>query len=466
MTTAATMRGGAASKANLIVQVDARTLFRSPENALLYRERNDDDTDFARLVESIRKGGVQAPLLVTRDNYVVSGHQRQRAAIEARKFIVPVVYLKVRRTNYTSDEWLAILREHNTGREKSFDELVREKLVDIDPTEAVAQIVDDRIERARARIQTIDIGQRPIVRYGISGTKRAMVDAILEVLCDLGEYLPVSLRAIHYRLLVKTFFRNAKQKTTYQNDLASYKDLSDLLTRMRLSGQIRWDAVCDETRPVTIWRCWRNAADFVAEQAAGLFKGYARDLLQSQQQHFEVVVEKLTVQNFVTPVAGRYCMPVVVMRGNSGIDARHQVVERFRASGKKSLFLLCLGDCDPDGDSIVDSTLRSIRDDFGVDDVNASRVAMSHAQADHLDLPKMLEAKTQSSNYATFVSRHGRTDCYELEAVAPEVLQGWLDAAIKGVLDVEAYNYEVDQQTSEATGIMARRQTVLEVIQH
>jgi integrase len=98
--------------------------------------------------------------------------------------------------------------------------------------------------------------------------------------------------------------------------------------------------------------------------------------------HLEIVAEKLTVRNFVEPVAMRYRMPVVIMRGNSGIDARYQISQRFRASGKSSLFLFCLGDCDPDGDSIVDTTLRSMRDDFAIEAVDGARVAMSHAQSE------------------------------------------------------------------------------------
>src|SRR5262245_19104901 len=103
---------------------------------------------------------------------------------------------------------------------------------------------------------------------------------------------------------------------------------------MRLNDEIPWDSICDETRPVTQWECWRNAAAFIAERSAGFLRGYARDLLQSQQQHFEIVVEKLTVQNFLEPVSWRYRMPMVIMRGNSSIDARRQIFERFKASGK------------------------------------------------------------------------------------------------------------------------------------
>jgi hypothetical protein len=448
-------------KTGHIVLVDARRLKPSPENAILYRERTTSDADFARLVESVQLKGVQAPLLVSRDGFIISGHQRQKAAIAAGKFKVPVVYLNILRAGRTDDQWVVTLREHNCGREKTFDELVREKLLDIDPDEAIAHIVDDSVERTRSRVPIIDFSAKEMKRYGISEVKRGMMDAILEVLRDLDQYLPVSLRAIHYRLLVKRFFRNSKAKTPYKNDLASYKDLSDLATRMRLADEIPWDSLCDETRPVTKWSCWQNAAEFIAEKSEKFLRGYARDLLQSQQLHFEIVVEKLTVQNFVKPIAAKYCMPVVVMRGNSGIDARYQLVERYRESGKDGLFLLCLGDCDPDGDSIVESTLCSLRDDFDIDDIRGTRVAMTHAQADGLNLPRMLEAKTESSNYKNFVSRHGRTDCYELEAVAPEILQGWLDQDIRGVIDVEAYNHEVAEQRSEAGSIMAKRQAVL-----
>jgi hypothetical protein len=457
-------RGGRAAKGEQVVYVDARDLIPSPENETLYRKRGANDADFARLVESVRREGVQAPLLVSMDNYVISGHQRRRAAVITERFVVPVISLNLRRADHTGDQWLAVLREHNCGREKTFDELVRERLVDIDPEEAIAHIVDDRVKRSRARVAAIDISDREMKRYDISAVKRGMVEAVLEVLRELDEYLPVSLRAIHYRLLVKTFFRNTKTGTPYRNDLESYKDLSRLTTRMRINGQIPWESVCDETRPVMTWRCWRNAADFIGKKSEQFLRGYARDLLQSQQQHFEIVVEKLTVQNFITPVAAPYCMPVVVMRGNSGIDARYQIVRRFRDSGKRGLFLFCLGDCDPDGDSIVESTLRSLRDDFHVGNVSGVRVAMTHAQADRLNLPQMLEAKKKSPNYRAFVRKHGRRDCYELEAVPVEWLQATTDEGIRQVIDIEAYNHEVDEQTREASDIMARRLAVLDIL--
>jgi hypothetical protein len=443
--------------------IDVWRLNPSPENAKLYRERTIEDSDFARLVESIRANGVQAPLLVSLDFYIISGHQRLRAAIEAGRYKVPCIRLNLRRSKHTADEWLAILREHNTGREKTFDEMVREKLIDIDPQEAMDNLAADRIKRTRVRMPTVELGGR-VRRNGFSPALRPFCERIKEILNRLQDYLPVNERAVHYRLLNLLIMRNVKDGLWYENNKQSSKSLSDVLTRLRIHGEVPFESICDETRPVTEWTCWRDGPEFIKEQSEDLFRSYARNLLQSQSTHFEIVVEKLTVKNFVEPVAMRYRMPVVIMRGNSGIDARYRISKRFKASGKSKLLLICLGDCDPDGDKIVESTVRSMRDDFWICGVEGVRVAMTHEQADELKLPKNLEAKITSCSYKNFVKRHGRTDCYELEAVEPEVLQNWLDEAIRSVIDIEAYNHEVDREHQDAAEIQARREAVIQVI--
>ena len=238
---------------------------------------------------------------------------------------MPILRLKIRRSDATPDQWLAVLREHNCGREKSFFELVRERLVDIDPDEAVSQVVDDKVRRARSKVPIIAVREARMKRYKISPEKRPMAEAVLQVLRDLGEYLPLSLRAIHYRMLDKEFFRNAKAETAYCNDLASYKDLSKIVTRMRLAGEIDFDDLEDETRPVVLWDCWRNAADFISREADRFLTRYARDLMQSQTKHFEIVVEKLTVQSFVQPVAARYCIPVVIGHAATAAHRRQRL---------------------------------------------------------------------------------------------------------------------------------------------
>lgn len=444
--------------------IDVRRLQPSPENKDLYRERSTDDADFRRLVESVRKLKVRVELVVSRDQFIISGHQRRRAALRTRQFEVPVEVLDVWRDDCTDDQWIALLREYNTGREKTFDEKVREKLVDINPDDAMQEVVIDRFKRSRARVNHIEIDEARMKRYRISEEKRGMADAVLLILLKLEAYLPVSLRAIHYRMLNQPIYRNTATKLLYRNDVNSYKDLSDLVTRMRLAGKISWETVCDDTRPEIGWLCWKNGADFVADECHEFLTGYARDLLQSQPMFLAIVAEKLTVQNFIEPVAGKYTMPGAILRGNSAIVTRYRLAEKFRRSGKDKLFLFCMGDCDPDGDSIVQTTLKSFRDDFGISNVNGTRVAMTHEQADRLSLPHTLDAKPTSSNFKKFVAKHRRDDAYELEAVEPTVLQDWLDKSIRAVLDMEAFNFELLRQAADAADILAKRRAVLEIM--
>jgi hypothetical protein len=457
-------------------KIDVSEIYPSPENALLYRERTVADVDFARLVESVREGGVQAPLLVSRDRMIISGHQRRAAAIEADCYEVPIIVLPIRRSDYTKDEWLAVLREHNTGREKTLDERILENLVDVDPDEAMSAVVDEQVRRPRPKSSTVYVPAKFKKRAKITGQTRAFADAIMGILDGvLKDALPVPERAIHYHLLpLKVRTSRGRSGYVYENDKESAGALSRMLTRLRLCGEVPWNSICDETRPVAKWRICRDAAAFLKAEMADLYSGFARDLMQSQSAYYEIVLEKLTIKGFIDKVAAKYTIPTVTLRGNSSIDARYRLSERFKASGKKSLVLFVLADCDPAGDSICESTVHSLRDEFGIDGVKAIRVAMTHAQADKYHLATSLDDAGQkgkkslkikkSSVQPKFEQRHGRSDCYELEAVPPEVLAGWLDEQIRGNIDVEAYNFEVAEQAKDVAKVRATRTATLAAI--
>jgi ParB-like nuclease domain len=104
------------------------TLKPSPENERIYRPVYDDP-DINRLMESIRTNGLFVPLIITKDNFVVSGHRRLSALKRLKKVWVPCQVLPVRRDSMTADEFVTLLREHNRQRHKSVAEQVREELI-------------------------------------------------------------------------------------------------------------------------------------------------------------------------------------------------------------------------------------------------------------------------------------------------------------------------------------------------
>ena len=281
------------------------------------------------------------------------------------------------------------------------------------------------------------------------------------MLNDLQDFWPLSDRQIHYGLLNDPPLRHARKPgSRYVNDKKSYNDLVDLLTRARLANEIPWNAIDDETRPVEVWSVHQDPSGFIRAETSEFLFGYWRDLMQSQPNHVEILAEKNTVKDIVRPVAMEFCIPLTSGRGYSSLPPRKAMADRYRDSGKEQLVLLVVSDFDPDGEEIAHSFARSMRDDFGVIEIHPVKAALTAEQVQKFKLPNAMEAKATSSNAQKFVKKYGK-DVFELEALPPATLQHIIKEAILGVIDVDAYNREVEQEKEDAAYIAAKRSAML-----
>ena len=240
------------------------------------------------LAESVRVLGVLDQLQVTADGVILSGHRRHAAARLAGLTAVPVIY---RRDTHSADaDFVRKLVEANRSRDKTAGERIREAVAAVDPSEAHAALRRHR-DAARAadgeragRDGLAVVGSAPAARRdGISAAKRPMLDALKKIVEDNRAFWPLTLRQCHYRMLNTGVLRHAKKPgSKYVNDRKSYNDLSDLLTRARLTAVVQWHAVTDPTRSATVWDVHANATPFITEELEEMFAGYYRDLLQSQ----------------------------------------------------------------------------------------------------------------------------------------------------------------------------------------
>jgi len=432
----------------------------SPENDRLYAPVNPDDPEIISLAESIQEFGIQEPLLVTNDLWIVSGHRRYAAAELANLEAVPCRVLDFDKDD-DPDKFMRLLRECNRQRIKSFDEKVREEVVSANPEEAYESLIAYRATRAEVDkcVQTIVLGPRKS-RSKISKAKQTFLDAVKAVLKDRFRFWPLSDRQIHYALLNNPPLRHAsKPDSRYDNTPQSYKALTDLLTRARLEGSIPMDAIADQTRPVKVWKVSPDPQLFVREEIDGFLKAYWRDLMQSQPNHIEIIGEKNTILPIIRPIAGKFTLPMTIGRGFCSLPPRVQIAERFRKSGKEKLILLILSDFDPDGQEIARSLAKSMRDDFGIEKLKAIQVALTGDQVAEFDLPPIMQAKKTSSNYSKFAKEHG-DNAFELEAIPPESLQKVLTEAIDAVIDKEAFNHELDQEKEDAAELETKRRQV------
>lgn len=437
-----------------------RGILTSPENDDIYHAINPDDPAFVALVESVRVNGILDPIVISIDDYILSGHRRYAAAKLAGLQNIPCRVENISRCK-EHNRFLIRLREYNRQRNKTFDEKLREEVVSANPEVAYQSLIEHREERSQLDIETIDIrGEKR--RCIISEAKTPMLKAVKQIIEKLRKYLPVSDRKIHYELLnAPPLIHASKPGSTYRNDVKSWKSLVELLTRARIAGNIPMHVIQDSTRPVTVWNVHRDVQDYLRSEVGEFCNDYWRDLMQSQPNHIEIVGEKNTIESIIRPVAMRFCIPMTIGRGFCSLRPRYDIAQRFAKSGKKRLVLLMLTDFDPDGEEIAHSLARSMRDDFNIDDVQPVKVALTADQVEEFDLPPMMQAKDGSVNYKKFAAKYG-DDVFELEAVAPEDLQQLLTDAIDAVIDRDAFNYELDQEKADAAKLEGVRRIALD----
>lgn len=454
------------SKTGHVSFLPTHAVLPSPENDKLYHPSQPDDPAIIQLAESIKKHGVLEPLVVTADKWIISGHRRHAAAVLAGIQTIPCRVGRLNR-NEDPDGFLVALREHNRQREKSFDEKVREAVVSSNPDEAYRCLLSERQTRSRTKVSGMElrVGKK---RSRITAAKKPMLDAVAHLLENFVEFLPVTVRFIHYHLLNDPPLVHAsKPGSTYRNNKDCYKNLVDLIARARLTGDIPFESIDDETRPVTQTSCWRNSAEFFQSELNNFMRGYQRDLMQSQPNHIELLVEKNTAANILKTVALNYCIPMTSGRGFCSLPPRYNIAERFRKSGKEKLVLIMFSDFDPDGDEIAHSFARSLRDDFLIENIVPFKASLISDQVKNLSLPSSsaVEAKEKSVNYKRFVQKYGADQtCFELESMTPDQIQSIADEAIRRVIDCELFNREVEQEKLDAVELGAARKAVRETL--
>jgi hypothetical protein len=428
----------------------------APENELIYRPVSGDDPEIQKLADSIVKYGRREPIVVTRDGYILSGHLRHAAC---RLAGLPKVHCRVEPVSRFDPRFETLLREYNRQRVITFDEVVREEVISADPETAYLSLIEHRKAASAVRGEFISIAGTK-TRKSMSRAKWPMLRAVQTIINELSDYWPLSDRRIHYNMLNHSPLRHAnKPKSKYRNDRKSYQDLCDLLTRARLTEKIPFDAIADPTRKIVTNEFFRNVNEFVSQELDGFLKGYGRNLQQSQPNHIEIVGEKNTIEGSIKDVAERFCIPYTLGRGYCSLDPRYQMYQRFKKSGKEMLIILVLSDFDPEGEDIPHSFARSMRDDFNIKNVVAKKVCLTHAQVQERKLPANFEIKTRGSRVRKFAELYGKA-VYELEALEPSELAELLTVAIDEVLDLEAFNRELDAEKLGAARLQGLRKAV------
>ena len=264
--------------------------------------------------------------------------------------------------------------------------------------------------------------------------------AILEVASD---YDQLTVRQLFYQLVS----RGEVAKTE-----AAYKRVADAAVQVRLAGEMPFDKITDGSRSRRVLACYDNAREILEESASV----YRQNYWASQPIHVEVWCEKDALSGVIEPICDEYGVTYVATRGFASVTLLYESLTAIRQTEKPAVIFF-FGDHDASGRAIDTAIAQFFEDELGryesdgIPQCEIRRVALEPDQIKKHGLPTRPGKETDSRNEG-FRRRFGSARSVELDALAPNVLQGLVRKAIRSVIDKgEWARLEVVEEQERAT---------------
>lgn len=261
------------------------------------------------------------------------------------------------------------------------------------------------------------------------------VDAVLD---EYSDYLPLTIRQIFYRL-VGSF--------DYAKDEKAYKRLCEALNRARRARLINFDAIRDDGVVTARRDRYASPEDFM-DDVGRRIDGYRRDRQVGQPVRVELWCEAAGMLDQLARVADRYSVGVYSAGGFVSLTGIRGIAARALDRDVRTV-LLHVGDFDPSGESIFTSMAEDAAAFVEADrvietlSIEAVRVALTPAQVEIHGLP------TAPAKVTDTRSGSWRGGTCQLEALAPDVLAGIVDDAIRDQLDLGRWAEQVQAEEQD-----------------
>ena len=183
-----------------------------------------------------------------------------------------------------------------------------------------------------------------------------------------------------------------------------------------------------------------------------MFSGYARCLIQDQQYHVEVWIEKDALLPIFERIVYPYCLRVISCRGFQSFTGITDAYSRFEKAqnGGKIPVILYFGDYDPDGLKMLFTIQDSLENELGMEGIIYDRCAITVPIINRFDLPNdPSAAKKSSPRYKWFVENYGDEYRVELDALHPKQLEVVIKESIGKYIDRSDFNAQKEIEEIE-----------------
>jgi hypothetical protein len=263
------------------------------------------------------------------------------------------------------------------------------------------------------------------------------LDQATDILDEYAEMdLTVTLRQLFYQFVSR--FED------FDNTLANYRSLGNILTKGRRGGFINWNHLCDLGRRPRDWRQFKDIAELLQWSR----DVYRIDMWEHQPVYVEVMLEKEALSGVLEDVCSSNHVVLNINKGYSSTSAMYEAATRMHERANyRDIHVLYLGDHDASGlDMLRDVEDRLIEYTVGAN-ITVHHVALTFEQTQEHDLianyTKELDARAKP-----YLDEFGE-DCWELDALEPGVLQELLTEEIDALMDDDQWNKDLERQNED-----------------
>lgn len=265
-----------------------------------------------------------------------------------------------------------------------------------------------------------------------NGSSYALIEQAVTIIIDMQEKgYSLTLRQLYYQFVTRNWLENTDK---------NYKRLGSIINDARLAGLIDWNAIVDRTRYL------RRIPDYTTPRqfARTMVNQYAEDLWLDQDNYCEVWIEKDALIGVIERPCNKWRVPFYSCRGYGSQSEMYEAGKRLKLAIEhdKRVTVFCLSDHDPSGLDMtkdIETRLRMFTGETSEDSgmLTIERVALNIDQVRQYDPPPN-PAKETDSRFAGYAQEFG-DESWELDSLDPEVIDGLVDAAIVGMVDLDKF---------------------------
>lgn len=245
----------------------------------------------------------------------------------------------------------------------------------------------------------------------------------------------LTLRQLYYQFVARDLIPNTIQ---------SYKRLGGIINDARMAGMISWEAIEDRTRNLKALSHWSSPQQILD----AVISQYRMDKWGNQPYRPEVWIEKDALTGIIAGVCEEFDVPYFACRGyNSQSEqwAAGMRLEKYYAAGQIPI-ILHLGDHDPSGIDMTADNQKRLSIFAGID-VEVRRLALNYDQVEEYNPPPN-PAKATDSRFDKYLEKFG-DECWELDALDPQVISDLVRFAIEDILDPEQWKYMIGEEDKD-----------------